>query len=142
MATDTDVRPGTEQSMTGLVSGIVGDVQELIRQQFAMLKAETREDMRRVAQASIGIGVGAALALFGGIGLTFMLAHLLSWAAGPDLPLWACYGIVGGLLFIGGLFLGYRGYAELTSFNPLPDKTAQALKENVQWTTASTTAPK
>lgn len=130
----TDLKPGPDASVTSLVSGIIDDAQRLVTQQFAMLKEEVRADFQRVRKASIGIGVGVGLALLGGFLLTQMLAHLLHWAA-PDLPLWAYEGIFGGLFCIAGLFIFYRGNADLTSFNPLPDQTVQALKENVQWKT-------
>ena len=83
----------------------------------------------------VAIGAGIGVGLMGGILLTFMLVYLLHWAA-PDLPLWACYAIMGSLLAIAGALLCYRGIADLKSFNPIPKQTVQALKENLQWKTA------
>ena len=51
----------------------------------------------------------------------------------PQLPLWACFGIVGGLLTAAGGIGFYSAVRQFQEFNPLPDESAQALKENVQW---------
>ena len=49
--------------------------------------------------------------------------------------MWASWGMVSlAFLAIGGV-LGYMAYTLLERFNPLPDKTFNALKENVTWQT-------
>lgn len=122
----------TRESVTALVSGIVGDVQDLIKQQFALFKQEIHEDLRKAKEGVLSLVVGGAIIAVGGILLCLMVVHLLHWAF-PALPLWSCYAIVGGTFAIaGGLLLGV-GYQKLKSNNPLPDESVAALKENVQW---------
>jgi len=106
----------------------------LIKQQFELLKHEVKEDFQKTRDATLMLGIGSVVALVGLIHLTLMLVYLLQWAA-PSLPLWACFGICGGLVVIVGGGLLYAGIHKFNSFNPLPDETAQALKENVQWIT-------
>jgi len=127
--------PSSNLSIPSLVTGIVEDAQGLIRQQFALLKHELREDAARVKNGSVILGAGIGVGLLGGILLTLMLVYLLHWAA-PDLPLWACYGIVGGVFVAASGLLCYRGISEFKSFNPIPEQTVQAMKENFQWKTA------
>jgi len=55
---------------------------------------------------------------------------LLHWLV-PSLPLWACWFIIGGVLFLVGGLASYVGYKKMTSFNPLPDKSYHALQENI-----------
>jgi hypothetical protein len=68
-----------------------------------------------------------------------MLVHLLHWATSPagadpaTLPLWACFGIVGLVFGVVGGALVTSGIRKFQSNNPLPDQTAQTIKENVQW---------
>jgi len=131
----TDLKPPPEASVTELVTGILHDAQDLIKQQFELLKHEVKDDIRKTRDASLLIGVGGLVGLVGLIHLTLMLVYLLYWATNESLPLWACYGICGGLAAIGGGALVYAGMNKFSSFNPLPDQTAQALKENVQWLT-------
>jgi len=130
----TDLKPGPDTSLTELVSGILHDAQELLKQQFAMLKQEIKEDLRKTLTGLMFVGVGAAFGLAGLILVTVMLVHLLH-ALVPSLPEWACWGIWGGIALLTSAALVYAGVHKFMSFNPLPDETAQALKENVQWIT-------
>jgi hypothetical protein len=122
---------GRESSMTGLISGIIDDFQRLMEQQLRLLRREVQDDFGKTLEALAMLGVGAALAAVAGVLIAFALAHGLSFAF-PDLPLWGAYAIVGGGLALLGGALVYAGTKRFESFNPLPDESAQALKENVQ----------
>ena len=139
MDPETD-RFGTP-SLSATLKGIVDDALELIWQQFAMLKAELRSDFRKVLAGLIPLVCGVAPLLLGGLMLCFALVHFLHWVTMPagqtfdpaSIPLWGCYAIVSAVfLIVGGTLLGI-GYFRLKSVNPLPDETAKALQENVQW---------
>jgi uncharacterized membrane protein YqjE len=125
--------PGPTGHVAPLVAGIVDDLQELIKQNLTLFKVEVREDLKKTRDAVSALGVGAGLAVVGGLHLTLMLVFLLEWLFRPNLPLWVCFAIVGGVMAAVGVALLVRGKKKLDSFNPLPDETAEALKENVQW---------
>jgi len=135
MADEVQTNTGATPRVAPLVSGIIDDLQDLIKQNLALFKVEVREDFKKTKEAVSAMGVGAGLAAVGGLHLTLMLVFLLEWLFRPHLPLWVCFGIVGGLGAGIGLALVLRGKRKLDSFNPLPDHTAEALKENVQWIT-------
>jgi hypothetical protein len=131
----TATATGDQPSLTDLVSGIVSDAQTLLRQQVVMLRSEFKEDMRRTKEAAKYVGLGAAVAAVGGLFLVVSLVYLLHWLTDGRLAEWACWAIVGGVLFVGGLIAMYVGKRIFESFNPLPDKTVNALQENVSWIT-------
>lgn len=120
-------------TVTELVSGIIGDVQKLAKQQFEMLKAEVKEDMSRSKQALVYGGLGVASLTVGGIALVFGLVYLLRDAAG--ISEWAAWMIFAGICLTAGVVLGFVARNLFESFNPLPDKTFNALQENVTWQT-------
>jgi hypothetical protein len=130
----TQVQSGSDISVTSLVSGIVGDAQELMKQQFALFKAEVKEDMRKTTEATTSLVIGLTATLVGSIVLSFAAAHLLSWAW-PAVHIWVWYAVVGGVVTAVGAGLAFAAYQKFRSFNPLPDETAQALKENLEWKT-------
>jgi hypothetical protein len=130
----TDLKSPPQPSVTALVSGIIGDVEVLFKQQFELLKHEVRGDVDKTKQAGFVLGFGASLALVGAILLVTMLVHLTQWLA-PALPLWVCYGIWGAVCFIAGAAWFFAGKMKLDSLNPIPRQSAQALKENMQWKT-------
>ena len=123
-----------QATMSELVSGILGDAQNLVRQQVVMLRSELKEDIRRSTSAAKYMGIGIGTASVGGLFLAVAVVHLLAWLM-PTLPIWACWAIAGGLLVAGGLVLLVVGKRIFDSFNPLPDKTFNALQENVSWIT-------
>jgi ABC-type branched-subunit amino acid transport system permease subunit len=97
-----------------------------------MVRAEFKEDLRRTKQVGIAFGVGAVLLGLAGVMLAITCVHLLQHLV-PDLPHWACWAIVtGAVMVLGGaaLLIGNR---ILASYNPLPDKSFNALQENVSW---------
>lgn len=120
-------------SVTSLVSGIINDAQTLLRQQAEMLKAEVREDFKRSKRAAEFGAVGIVCTTVGALGLITALAYLLHEQY--QFAMWASWGIVGGLFLIAGVALGGFSYVLLERFNPLPDKTFNALKENITWQT-------
>jgi hypothetical protein len=123
-----------ERSVTTLVSGIIADAQHLIQQQLAMFRQEIRDDLRKSRDAALALAVGIGITLVGSVLLLLMLPLLLHWAA--ELPLWACFGIVGGVLTAVGGVLVYAGVKRFESFNPLSEKSIEAFKENLKWTTS------
>jgi len=128
----TEVKTDHDPSVTTLVSGIISDAQDLLKQQFELLKHEVKEDIRKTRDAGMILGLGIGVGFVGATLLAFMLAHLLAWAE-PAMPLWACYGICGAILFAVGAGICYAGAMKLKTINPLPNESAQILKENVQW---------
>jgi uncharacterized protein YacL len=115
-----------------LVSGIVQDAQELIGQQLALFKQEMRQDLKKAREGVGLLALAAGTLLVGSVLLGLMLVHLLAWLA-PSLPLWCCFAIVGGLLAGLGAFLALQGREKLGQV--LPEQSAKALEENLEWKT-------
>jgi len=125
-----DLQTPPEQNLTVLVTGILNDAQELFRQQANMLRAEVKEDFRKTKEAAVPLAIGLWLAILGSLLLSVTLALLLE-AAG--LPQWASFAIVGVAFAAVGGGLVYAGKKKFAAFNPLPDESAEALKENLEW---------
>jgi ABC-type Fe3+ transport system permease subunit len=127
MATERERDP----SLASLVSGIVGDAQELVRQEIALARQEIREEISSAKQAGIGLAIAGAVLAIGGLLLVLTLAQgladLLDW------PVWAGYGIVGIVLAVGGYILFSSAQKRLKEVHPIPEKTVETMKENVEW---------
>jgi hypothetical protein len=128
-----DVQTGNDASVTALVTGIIHDAEELFKQQIHLLKHEVRDDLRKTAFAAGSLVAGVFVLGMGAFMFCLAVPLLLWWLT--ELPLWSCFAIVGGCLVVVGACLAYLGKKKFDSFNPLPDETAEALKENVQWIT-------
>jgi len=117
-----------------LFSGIVSDAEDLVQLQFSLFKAELKEEMRAAKQAAIASFIGAGILAIAVFLLCFAAVYLLNFLV-PDLALWACFAIVGGVLaVIGGIAfaVGMQRFSEVT---PVADETVEELKENVRWLT-------
>src|SRR2546430_1801900 len=86
--------PGGATSVTSLVTGIVSDAQELLKQQVALLKHDVRSDIRQAKEALTSLAIGGAIPALGAILLCFMLVHFMYWLV-PAVPLWGWFAIVG-----------------------------------------------
>jgi hypothetical protein len=125
----TDLQNGHDTSVTGLVKGILEDLQDLTKQQFALFKQEVKEDMTKTRNAALPMVMGLVVALVG----VLLLAHGLAWVlAALGLPTWAAFLIVGAVITGAGAVLFLIGQHQFATFNPLPDRSLEALKENVQ----------
>jgi hypothetical protein len=133
MANETVSPPAEGQSVTGLVSGIISDAQELLKQQVALVRAELKADFRRTVQAATLLAIGALVLVPAAFLLCNMFVFMLHELAG--LSVWAGYGIVGGVFAVLGAVLIAVGIQRFRSFNPLPDQSVEAIKENVRWMT-------
>jgi hypothetical protein len=69
-----------------------------------------------------------------------MLVYLLR--ALTNLPLWACYGIVGGVFAILGGVLLYTGKTKAAEIDVVPQQTVETMKENAAWIRQKTTSGK
>jgi hypothetical protein len=134
---------GESGSATGLLRGIITDIGDLIRQEIRFARTELRTDLRKTREAATVLTLGVGTAVLGVMLLAVMLVFLLHWLTLPvgeassydpaAVPLWGCFGIIGGLFLLTGAALSWLGYKKFESFNPLPDETANTVKENVEW---------
>lgn len=130
MANEPQTRP--EQDTSDLIHGIVADAEKLLQEQFALFRQEVRDEIARARSAAVAGGVGLGMTALGGVLCTQMLVHGLQSAT--KMPLWACYGLVGGGLAGGGLALLNRAKRNVASIPlGLPPKTSEAIRENVDW---------
>jgi Putative Actinobacterial Holin-X, holin superfamily III len=135
------VNPGVytrESTLAQLLTGLIQDAQKLLRQEVALATHEIRIEFWNTIRAVMFLGIGIGIAAIGGWLLILMLVHLLQ--ALTALPLWVCYGIVGGLFAAGGVVLLVLGKRKLARLHLMPQKTVETMQENVQWIKNQVTA--
>jgi putative superfamily III holin-X len=127
----TGSRFGAKPSFASLLHGLVQDLKNLIAQEIRLARHEFQHEVQKVKTAALSMSAGIALATVGGLLLILMLVHLLQALTG--LPLWACYGIVGGIFVGGGVFMLMKGKNTASDIHVVPPKTVQTMKENMTW---------
>jgi len=137
MATERDLawaareQAGNGPSAAGLLGGIVGDIQELVRKEIALARQETLEEIGKLKTAGIALACAGAVLAVSGVLLVLSLAQgladLVNW------PAWASYVLIGGVLAIVGFILLSLAQKRLKHIHPVPEKTVETVKENVEW---------
>jgi len=136
--------PEPKVTVTETVQGILSDIQTLLGQQVAMVRAELRADWVRTRAALGSFIIGIVLLLVSAPLVFTMVVYLLHDLTSKGvtdpagLPLWACYGLVGGLVALAAGCLIWDGVRRFRSFTPVPDASLRALEENVRWLTKKT----
>jgi hypothetical protein len=129
-----------DTSVSQLLSGIIADSQELVRKEIALARQEVREELGAAKTAGIKLGIAGGVLAVGGLLLVLTLAQgladLFNW------PTWAGYGLVGLVLAIAGYVLLSSAQKQIKAIRPIPEKTVETMKENVEWIKDRTTSEK
>lgn len=137
---NTPAVESNEPSAASLVGGILADLQTLVREEIALARQETMEELGKIKTAGIALATAGAVLAVGGLLLVLALAgglaDLLNW------PAWAGYAIVGVLLAVVGGILIATAQKRIKSIHPIPEKTVETVKENVEWLKERTIARK
>ena len=124
MATNT-ARPLTE-----VFQDIVGNIQEIIRSELRLAKAELKQEAGAAAKASVALLAGV---VFGIYAIGFLLLALAYGLAQLTGSWWIGALIVGGALLILTLVMLGVGRARLRAINPTPERTIRSAKESLAW---------
>jgi amino acid permease len=135
MATELQTSSTDTASLTGLVTGIVNDAQELLQQQLALFRSEIKQDLSRSKEMASSFVVGGVLGLVAAGLLTFMLVYLVEYFTKWHLA--GCFALVGGITAAVAGFFIWRAVSKLERFKPL-DQTTEAIQENLEWKTNET----
>lgn len=130
--------PNSETSLASLIGGVINDARDLLVHEFTVAKLEMQDELRKTKSAAVSFGVGVGITAVGGLLLIIMLVHLLYDLTG--IPLWGCYGIVGGVLTVIGVIFLVSGKKTAEQIDVVPPQTVETLKENAQWIKNQTTS--
>jgi|GEM_PF-2271828 len=120
---ETSPPPATD--IPALVSGIIKDLQSLVKQQIQLTRQEVVANLRLRGVATAFYGMAVGLTFLAIVMLCQALAYGLHWwtltvpARPPGMPLAACFGIVGRALLVLSIILLSVGRAKLRSLPSL-----------------------
>lgn len=118
-----------ERTLPEVMNHIVGNIQEIIGAEFQLAKTETKEEISRASTPAATLGAGLVICFFA---LGFLLLAAV-YALSIVIAAWLAALLVGVTLTVAGIALISYGDKKLKEVNVLPEKTADSLKENMQW---------
>lgn len=113
-------------SIGEILSGLATDIQDLIRGEIALARAELNQKLERVILAAIWL-VGGALLAFAGL---VVVLQGVAAALALVLPTWAASLIVGVAIVVIGALLARFGLAMLSLKTLTPDRMAASLRKD------------
>jgi uncharacterized membrane protein YqjE len=117
------------RSVPQVLQDIVGNIQEIIRSEARLAKAELRDKAEKATAPAKTLVVGAAFGLYA---MGFLLFTAVMGLA-TIVATWMAALIVGVALAIIATALMGSAIARLKRINAAPEKTVESLKEDVQW---------
>jgi hypothetical protein len=124
------------ENVVDRLAPIAQDVERLVDLHAELLRSELRESAAQIRPALTSLGVGAGFAAAAGLLGTLAIVHGLQRTT--RLPLWGCYGLVGGLLGAAGAGLMGSGARQFSGVNFIPRQTIATLKEDLKWVSGKT----
>ena len=121
--------PGAPEGLGSLISGVVKDLQDLLRGEIQLAKTELKED---ATSAGKGIGMIAAGAFVGLVGFIFLMLAA-TWLLDKWVQQWLAAGIVAVALLVVAAILAQSGRSTLRTASFKPEQTIETLKEDQQW---------
>jgi hypothetical protein len=122
-----------DASLAALINGLIEDAQRLVRKEIDLARQEVTIEIDKARQGATTLGIGAGLAIAGGILLAFMLVYLLVDLTG--LSLWLSFLIIGAILTALGVVFVLQGVKRMKTVDPVPHETLESVKEDVTWIT-------
>ena len=120
---------GETRSATEVLKDIVGNVQEIIRSEVRLARAEIREETGKLMSASKMMLIGGVIGIYAAFFILLALVYGLAAAMAP----WLAALIVGlGLAIVSGALL-MSGRGRMKTASPKPEKTIHTVKENIEW---------
>ena len=120
----------TNESLGDIVSGLIKDLQDIVRGEVQLAKTELKEDVSKIGKAAAMLVAGAVVGLVGFIFLMWTAIFLLNeWIE----EIWISAGIVAAVLLVIAGILAMVGKSKLSKANLKPEETIESVKEDKQW---------
>jgi uncharacterized membrane protein YqjE len=126
----TQFEPGDQQGYGALLTGLLKDLQDLVRGEVRLAKAELRDDVKSVTSAAGMLGAAAILSLVGLTILMIGVAVLITEWVDED---WQAFGLVGLALLLLAAGLGLLAKNRLSAAQLAPEQSIESLKEDKEW---------
>jgi hypothetical protein len=124
----SSVKP-VERSFAEVVQDAIRNIQEIVRSEITLAKAELREEADKTLSAIVWLSAGAVCALLA----VLYLSLALMYGLGLTMPLWAAALVVAGFAGTTASALLLPGVRRFQKIHPTPERTVRTMKENVKW---------
>lgn len=124
-----------QRTASELLQDVMHDVSDVVRGEIRLAKAEVSE---KTAKAGKAAGMFGAAAVCGLMACAALVAAGIA-ALALVMPVWLAAAIMAVLLGGAGGAAYAGGRAKLKSVNPVPERTVETIKDDIEWAKRRTT---
>jgi acyl-CoA reductase-like NAD-dependent aldehyde dehydrogenase len=118
-----------DRSISDVLQDILRNVQEILRSEMRLAKAEIREEAKQAASSALWVTVGVVVLLSAWMFLLWTAAYALA----AIMPMWSATVVIAIAIAGAGGALIAIGIRRFTQVKPMPERTIESLKENLEW---------
>lgn len=122
------------RTFAAVLQDILRNIQEIVRSEVRLARAEIRAEAIEAGSAALWIVAGAVAALSAFV----FLAWTAVFALAQVMSMWAATLVVAGALAGLGCVLLIVGRRRFVRLSPIPERTVETVKENLEWMKPST----
>ena len=123
-----------DRAFSDVLQDLLANLQELVRSEMRLAKAEVREDFTLTLSAGLCLGLG----VIGALGAGMLLLWTVVFALALVLPMWGATLVTCAITAAMAVVLIVVGRERLKQVRPGPDRTVENVKENLEWLKQST----
>jgi hypothetical protein len=118
-----------ERAISDVLQDILRNLQEMVRAEMRLAKAEIRDDARQTAASAVWIVAGT----IGALSAWAFLLWTLVFALSTQMSVWAATLVVFVVLACASGVLITGGIRRVKRLHHVPERTIASIKENVEW---------
>src|SRR6476469_10527217 len=118
-----------DRSLGDLFTSLAAETGALVRQEVALAQVELTQKATKAGKNIVSLAVGGAIAYLAVLAITAALIIGLSYL----MPAWLAAALVGIIFAAVSYFMISSALAELKKISPMPEQTAQTIKEDARW---------
>ena len=118
-----------ERSVSDVFQDILRNLQEMVRSEIRLAKVEIRGEVKQAVSSGVWIAAGGVAATSAWIFLLWTLAYALA----TRMSMWAATLLVAVVMAAATAALIMSGIRRAKRIRPIPERTVESVKENLEW---------
>jgi uncharacterized membrane protein YqjE len=118
-----------ERAISQVLQDILRNLQEIVRSEVRLAKVEIREDLKQAVCSAVWIAAGAV----GAVSAWIFLLWTLVYALATTMSMWIATLLVAVVMAVPGALLIMSGIRRARRIQPIPERTVESVKENLEW---------
>jgi len=123
-----------DRSVSDVLQDILRNLQDMVRFEIRLAKTEIREEVKEAVTSSVWIAAGTV----GAVSAWIFLLWTLAYALATRMPMWAATLVIAVVMTAAATMLIMGGVQRARRIQPIPERTVESVKENLEWIKQST----